>query len=230
MDLLEQHASVLFDLDGVGDLLVINEPDGGPAPRVFLARGRESARLWVRAGMPRRTAQAARGWVGQLAPWDGQPSPASDHAGLRSLLADDGPLTVESAGPAYLFDEAVVPPAIAEAELIDRQSANLLDRHFPYTRSVLAARTPVLVVVRDGAAVSACFTARRRGVACEAGVATEDAYRGQGLGTAVVAAWRDAVRASGGTPLYSTSWDNLASRGVAARLRLIPYAETLSLG
>ena len=112
---------------------------------------------------------------------------------------------------------------------IDERSANLLNRYFPYTRSVLADRMPVVGVVVEGSVVSACFSARRGPIACEAGVATEEAYRGRGFGAAVVAAWRHAVEADGRVPLYSTSWDNAASLGIARKLGLIPYAETLSL-
>lgn len=120
-------------------------------------------------------------------------------------------------------------PLDADVRLIDPASAPLLDAHFPYTRSVLAARSPVAGVVVDGSVVAACFSARRRPEAHEAGVATEDAWRGRGFASAVVACWRDAVTAMGAQPLYSTSWDNLASRAVARRLGLAVYADTLSL-
>jgi hypothetical protein len=45
----------------------------------------------------------------------------------------------------------------------------------------------------------------------------------------VVAAWARAIRESGGEPLYSTSWDNKASRGVARKLGLLLYGEDLHL-
>jgi hypothetical protein len=45
----------------------------------------------------------------------------------------------------------------------------------------------------------------------------------------VVAAWRDAVEVDGRVPMYSTSWDNVASLGIARKLALIPYADTLSI-
>ena len=45
---------------------------------------------------------------------------------------------------------------------------------------------------------------------------------------AVVAAWAAAVRASGRLPLYSTSWDNVASQGVARKLGLVLYGADLS--
>ena len=41
------------------------------------------------------------------------------------------------------------------------------------------------------------------------------------------AAWAQAVRTQGGIPLYSTSWDNRASRAVAHNLGLSLYGEDL---
>ena len=46
---------------------------------------------------------------------------------------------------------------------------------------------------------------------------------------AAVAAWALAVRKEGRIPLYSTSWDNLASRSVARKLDLILYGTDFSI-
>jgi RimJ/RimL family protein N-acetyltransferase len=91
------------------------------------------------------------------------------------------------------------------------------------------ARGPLMVAIVDGVAVSACFCARLTARAAEAGVETVEAYRGRGYAPAVVAAWAHAVRAIGRIPLYSTSWDNLASQAVARKLGLIQYGTDLSL-
>jgi predicted GNAT family acetyltransferase len=61
-------------------------------------------------------------------------------------------------------------------------------------------------------------------------VETLEGYRGRGHAPAAVAAWARAVRATGRIPLYSTSWDNLASQAVARKLGLIPYGADFSLG
>jgi GNAT superfamily N-acetyltransferase len=85
----------------------------------------------------------------------------------------------------------------------------------------VGATVIVPMLMRIGAAV-----VRMDGIG---GVATEEAYRGRGFGVAVVSAWRVAVESEGRMPLYSTWWDNAASLGVARRLGLVAYAETLSL-
>jgi len=60
-------------------------------------------------------------------------------------------------------------------------------------------------------------------------VDTLEAFRGRGHASRVVAAWAIAVRETGRVPLYSTSWGNLASQGVARRLGLGLFGVDLSL-
>lgn len=77
--------------------------------------------------------------------WDGQPSSGAAFDGLRSVLVDDAPVREERCGHAYRFGERVGLHVAAEAMVIDEGSAHLLEPHFPYTRSVLAARAPLVV-------------------------------------------------------------------------------------
>ena len=74
-----------------------------------------------------------------------------------------------------------------------------------------------VVLDGEGKIASLCHSSRNILLAAEAGVETLERYRGRGYGTAVVASWARAVRAEGRTPLYSTSWNNDASRALAER-------------
>jgi hypothetical protein len=240
--LLEQHIDVLFDTDNGGRLLRVNEPDPeAPPPRLFVARGRSAVLAWCRSDVSDAVASAIAAGAVRLPVWNGGDPDPDVYDDLCGVLDGAGPIGSISHGPAFRFPgELARPPhagdaassdhpsAIGDAVLIDEASADLLDRFFPYTRSVLAARQPVAAVVRDGSVVSACYSARRRATAAEAGVDTIELYRGAGFAVAVVEAWAGAVESAGMTPLYSTSWDNAASLRVAAKLRLIPYADTFS--
>lgn len=118
---------------------------------------------------------------------------------------------------------------VLQCTLITPENAELLTESFPYTKSILDERAPVVAVVSDGQAVSACYSARKTRDAAEAGVATLGGYRGRGYAAASVGVWARAVFESGLTPLYSTSWDNQASRSVAAKLGLDAYAATIAI-
>ena len=82
---------------------------------------------------------------------------------------------------------------------------------------------PWLAVVQDSQAVSICQSVRSSWRAHEAGVDTLETYRQRGYAVSAVAAWALAVRELDLVPLYSTSWENLASQGLARRLGLIQY-------
>jgi len=58
-------------------------------------------------------------------------------------------------------------------------------------------------------------------------VETLPEFRGHGYAAAVTAAWGLAVQAAGGIPLYTTSWENVASQGVARSLGLRMYGVDL---
>lgn len=228
-DLLRQHAHVLFDLDSTGRLVAVNEPEADAPPRLFLARGRSTHELWLRQDVSVATADDSRSIAARIPAWDGSPGSAAELERLGAALGRDDPIGTVFHGPAYRFGERVEVAADADVAVIDDDSAHLLEAHFPYTRSILERRQPVVGAILDGRVVAACWSSRVRPTACEAGVATEGPYRGRGLAPLVVSRWRHEVERDGRVPLYSTEWDNLASQAVAGKLRLIPYADTYSL-
>ena len=84
---------------------------------------------------------------------------------------------------------------------------------------------PAAVVIEDGVVLSVCHCARSVDEAAEAGVDTVDTARRQGLGRAVVATWAAAMIDRDRRPLYSTTWDNDASRALATSLGFEMYGE-----
>jgi RimJ/RimL family protein N-acetyltransferase len=88
---------------------------------------------------------------------------------------------------------------------------------------------PLVATVVQDTAVSICFCARLNPQAAEAGVETTEAARGYGYASAAVAGWAAAMRQHGVIPLYSTSWANVASQGVARKLGMVCYGEDWSI-
>lgn len=143
--------------------------------------------------------------------------PAREEAYL-DLLGHQAPVTQIWAGPVYRAD--AVPPPPRPPVAIHEGNADLLRSLFPDWLADVPHRRPFLAVVEDDRAVALCASVRISDAVHCAGVETHADYRRQGHAAAVVAGWAQAVRAFGATPFYSTSWDNLASRAVAARLGL----------
>jgi RimJ/RimL family protein N-acetyltransferase len=217
LELMHMQVGTLFRLDADGRMTGINEPGDQPAPRVFLGRTAEG-NVW----RFRRDLQVAL--VRELEailesePMGGDlPQRPATFDRLCSALSVHEPISNIWQGPAWYVPSTVQPTASIDVVAVTDDA--LLETSFPNG----PYREPCFAVVSDGVAVAVCESARTSEHAAEAGVATADAFRGRGYASAAVAAWARAVRASGRVPLYSTSWDNIASQAVARRLGLVLY-------
>jgi RimJ/RimL family protein N-acetyltransferase len=226
LDLLRMQIDALYLHDVDGRLTGINEPDSDEAvPRFFLGRT-ALGNLWrIGASVPADLAAALERLAADEPPLSDR-QPPRHHAEYTELLRQQNAEIEVYSGPAYILPD--LDPS-ASAVTITAHNASVLEANYPYTLSVLEARTPVAAILVDGAAVAACYSARNTEHAAEAGVHTGEAYRGRGYAEEVVRAWAAAVRASGRVPLYSTSWDNIASQRVAAKLGAVQYAEDFSI-
>ncbi len=223
-DLMAIYADTGFTYDARGRMLRTNEPreeERRLAPRLFL--GSTMAGHVVRFGAAVPDALARR----LVAIIDRQPlvgnlhTPPAALAVVREALARHAPVMAEDGGPAYRFPASIARPG--EAVQLTDANRELVRDTYPWLYDELADWQPCFAVVRDGAAVSVCFSSRIGAEAAAAGVETLPDFRGRGYATAVTAAWGTAVREAGRIPLYSTAWDNLASQGVARRAGLIIF-------
>lgn len=230
LEIAHMQAEALFVHDAQGRLLRVNEPDpDGPAPRFFLVRTM-LGNLWrTRYDLP-------AGLSAELEALVASESVADDLEELREppyhlgeyteLLKQHAPLSSIDAGPAYYLPE--LPPPTGSVT-ITPANVDLLGAHYPYTRSRYVELAPVVVRVVDGVAVAACCSARLTEQVAEAGVHTVEAYRGRGFAMDVVRGWAAGIRATGGLPLYSTSWENMASQAVAGKLGAVLYGADFSI-
>lgn len=214
----------LYRFDARGRLRSTLEPDSPPAPAFVLIRNFRCAVWAVHQDVSPPVAEALAAWAADEGPLV-HPEDAPVHA---AQYQDTLGGAVE-AGPAFRFPANLRRPA----DVVPLRDRTFLGRHFgggEWDDLLAKERQPVMGIVRDGAAVSVCFSARWGGEAAEAGVETAEAARGQGLAPRVTAAWAAAVREAGRAPLYSTAWSNAGSRRVAAKLGLILYAADWSIG
>jgi RimJ/RimL family protein N-acetyltransferase len=227
-DLIELQAETLFTHDEAGRICLQNDGavPGERAPRFFFGRTRVG-HTWrfrhdLSEALVRRLEELASA---EPISSDLRADPACLDQ-LRAALASCAPIQREFAGPAYRFPDTIGRPDGVVA--ITAANAEILRENFSDLIETLHILQPCMAIVRDGAAVSVCFSSRLPGRAVEAGVNTSEGFRGRGYAAAATAAWALAVRERGVIPLYSTSWDNLASQGVARRLGLIMYGTDLS--
>ncbi len=231
--LIDIQIRTLYRVDGAGRLLATNEagPEFEPAPRFFLGRTRTGNAAHYRHDLPDDVVAALDRVLAReplAADLSGVPPATLD--AVRQVLAAHAPIRTEWRGPAFRFPErvdAADPGLDARIVPIGEANADLLHGRFAAMRAYLPDVQPCVAVVVAEAMVALCHASRRSEWAAEAGVETLPDHRRRGYGLAVVAAWAWAAREVGLIPLYSTSWDNLASRALAQRLGLVLYAEDM---
>jgi GNAT superfamily N-acetyltransferase len=241
LDWMELHLRCLHQHDEHGRIVRTRQPNTWPSPLFHLGRTR-LGNLWrFRDDLDPHAIRELARLAGR------EPALGADHApperlqAMRSVLASVTELAFEWRGPAFRFPDPIIDPVAADDEAsamaisaVSAADAPLLAEDFTDAIPQLAVREPCFAAIHGGRAVSLCYSARPREVsgldscaAAEASVETAPGHRGRGLAPRVVAAWARAVRSRGGHPMYSTSWSNRASRGVARKLGLILYGEDL---
>jgi hypothetical protein len=220
--MVKRQLETLLVLDARGRILSTREPQATAGPLFMLIRSWVECTWAVRTDVSEAIADELNRLAQEEPPLSDLHDPPKHAHAYQSLLKGR---TIW--GPAFTFPE-VIPQTPGVVRVEDER---ILDRHFPGWTSgeIRAGRAPVMAVMDQGYPVSLCFCARRSALAAEAGVATAEAFRGRGLGPRVTAAWAQAVRASGRTPLYSTDWSNQASMVIARKLGLEVYAVDWSI-
>lgn len=224
------HLETCFVLSSEGRIISTRDPSRERGPLFFLARGPAACAWAVGPEVPREVARELELLAAAEPPTSDLRAPPENAVRYERVLAKLGGsarTTAQSDGPAFAFPSSL--PESASAVEIDDES--LLQPPFRgwVPGEIQAGRAPALAILESGRAVSVCFCARRSERAAEAGVDTAESHRRRGFGAAVTAAWARAIRATGRVPLYSTSWTNEASLGIARKLRLLPYASSWSV-
>lgn len=220
-DLMSAHLATLFVLDETGAMRAMNDLDRGPAPRVFWGRTVDGPVIATRFDVDPSLRAALREVIlGSPArpSWDA----AEDR--LLALLEDSAPVEFVWRGPCFGFPERL--QQASDSVVLTSEDADVLRTHLPDWAADVGSSDPVVAALADGAAVSVCTSVRISDGFHEAGVETHPDFRRAGYAATATLGWAAAVRELTATPLYSTAWENLASRALAARLGLIEYGHT----
>ena len=209
----------VFDEDG--RIVSAREPRPGRGPAFILVRSATSCAWAIHTNVAPEIAGEVESLAREEPPISDLQRPPVHAERYVSLVGDE-----LGSGPAFTFPETI--PQLGDTETVDE--LRQLESNFTgWAAGEIPDASPIVAVFEGAHAVSVCFCARRASLAAEAGLETAPRFRGRGLGPRVAVAWALAMRASGRTPLYSTSWSNDAARAVARKLGLIPYAATWNL-
>lgn len=224
LELMNIHVHALFTHDAGSRLLFVNEPDSAviPAPRLFLGRTR-AGNIWrFRADLSEKLCEELDALCEDEPPVGVEfNEPPRHFETFVRLLEKYAPVQETSSGPAYQFTEYEMPskPFV----FVTENNAEVLRGGFEELVAELSTWQPFVALVKENRAVSVCRSARITPDAHEAGVETLPDFRGRGFAKDVAAEWARLVRAAGVIPLYSTSWENVASQAVARKLELKCY-------
>jgi hypothetical protein len=213
-----KRVAALYRHDDRGRLTSINEWNGGAAPRFFLLRTVDDVICRCRADLPNDLVSRLEALCSGEPVGDLSGKLPAHHARYLELLSSHAPVDRVWAGPAYMSTRDLPPSAPPVA--IGDDNAHLLRDGFDDWMPDVAHRHPFMAMIENDQAVSICASVRISNAVHCAGVKTRADHRQRGYAVDAVAGWARAVRSLGATPLYSTSWDNVASQGVARRLQL----------
>jgi len=237
-ELLEIELETLWERNAAGRLVKSAGSNGGLAPDLVVAIAGDVAIPAFGTDLPDALAKelgdlpsAEQPYLARTALVPGsEPLPSFIEDLRQRLSAALGPLEVAS-GPNYVCEAPPALPGLAGLIRSDDPSADFSRLAPPADAGWTAEEWELLLssqlgpwaaVTVNGEVAALCFCARLTDLAAEAGVRTEPAHRRQGHAAAVTAAWAAQVLATGRVAFYSTSADNVASQGVAARLGLRP--------
>lgn len=217
LDHMRARAIAFYVLDPQGRILGVNQWDGGLAARFHLFTTESGAHAIVGAALPDDVARELLALAASEPPRDPRALPAYDER-YRALIESHAPVQRVRAGPAFVCDSRPdMPGNVAE---ITQDNADLLRGGglAPWIPDI-PHRRPFFAALENGRAAAVCVSARISKPAHEAGVETDPFWRRRGCALRAVAAWTRAVQdLNGPTPYYSTTWDNIASQAIAARL------------
>ncbi|MDN4604186.1 GNAT family N-acetyltransferase [Paenibacillus sp. F6_3S_P_1C] len=218
MDMMKIQANTLYTMNDQHRLLCINEPDGGQAPALFIGITSAGQCSYYHEQLPSNLIKEL-GCDAEL---------PLDISKLIRRVETFRPVKGVWMGPAYAFPEKCG-EWHADVQLIESDRTYLLAEHFPELIECLHVKMPVAAYIIEDSAVAVCCSARVSKQGAEASLYTAPGYRGRGYAAEAVKCWQVHVKESGRMPIYSTSWDNIASQTVARKLGLIQFGVDFSI-
>ncbi len=216
---MQLHVQALYLHDEQSHLIAINDWPGGIAPRFFLGRTNRGNVWRFRHDLAETICQELTELCRtEPATSAGRPK---HEAAYRRILSTQMPVSGIWYGPAYWFPEGAT--AVPDTIILNENNASLLSAELKDWLPDIPHQQPFVTMLAAGQAAAICASVRITAAAHEAGVETAASQRRKGYAAAVVSAWAYEVEKLGALPLYSTSFENIASQRVASRLGLAQF-------
>lgn len=225
LELLQMHVKVLFTHNESGRLTGLNQWNGGVAPRFYLGRTSMGNVCRFHADLPDELINELSALcLEETSDILSEPKHKEKYIQLLSSHFD---VTNVWQGPAYYCSKMVRPTT--QPVFITDANAHLLKGGLEDWLPDVPHLDPFVVAVEDGHAVAVCASVREIEEAHEAGVETLATYRRKGHAVNAVAGWANTLLSKNAIPLYSTSWNNMASQNVAKKVGFSLYATDFHL-
>ncbi len=219
-DLMRHRLNALYRHNAGGRMVATNEWDSRVSPLVHFSRTPNHQVISIAEQVPEPIAKTLEQLARQDAADNGDDISRPFLAQCMDLLSINSIAPTVEQGPAFRFDALPLPPNGTRVVSVDKDNAQILQKHLGDWLPDVPHRRPFYAATKRGIAVSVCASARISHLLHEAGVETAEGHRRKGYALLAVRGWAAAVDALGATPVYSTAWDNVASRRVAAALGL----------
>ena len=214
LELMQHHARALYIHDQQGQIVAINQWDGGSVPRFFLGRTK-AGNVWrFRADLPNDLVSELTALC--LAETGNILQEPQNKDKYLQLLAAQEEVKQLWQGPVYWCSQPIMPSTSPTA--ITEANAYLLEGGFEPWLPDVPHRQPFIIAIQNDHAVSVCASVRITDTAHEAGIETLPPYRRKGHAANAVAGWTQTLLEKNIIPLYSTSWENTASQSVAKKV------------
>ena len=211
---MHAHCAACFMSSERSDLICANDWNHSPSPALWVGFTRQEIFWRFHESVP----LALRGKVARLLETEAFECEGSQHPRHDAQYRQYFSSTTAVSGPTYWMPGRVTSSTGTTKDIFIEDSGLLRGSELDAWIPDIPHQQPMVASIEQGRAVAICASVRITSRAHEAGVETLTAFRGRGHGAAAVAAWAKRVSAAGAVPLYSTSWQNVASQGVARRV------------
>jgi hypothetical protein len=225
--LLEMHIEALFTLNSQSKLVTINEPwdKTKAAPRLYLGKTFDGSIVYkFRYDIQQETVKKLGEYLSNEIPLNENNEIRYTNEYLEILESENYFEEI-----CYFYKDTINPMK-NNCIKITIENINDFDLDgFEWLNDEITHCQPCYGIIKGNKIISICRSVRITEKAHEAGIETEEEYRGKGLAMIALLNWANDIQNNGYIPLYSTGKENKSSQRVAEKTLLNKFAIGISI-